>query len=161
MNEQEVAMRPVPVAVVLAFAALAFPVAAANAGPEGSTNATMCVANTQLRAQNEVPPTTSIASGQTQIKVRNDGTIEFKTHLSNPGQETFIAGHIHAAPLGVNGAIIQAIFVGGPTSDREISQKGEVSNAALGQAICANPDAFYVNYHSTEHPGGAIRGQLG
>jgi hypothetical protein len=146
--------------LLFALATFAFPAATA-AGPHGSDQATMCVFITQLRAENEVPGSTSPATGATQIKVRNDGTIEFKTHILNPDNETFIAGHIHFAPAGVAGPVVQSLFVDGPTSDRQIRQSGEVSNPALGAAICANPSAYYVNYHSTTFPAGATRGQLG
>jgi hypothetical protein len=121
----------------------------------------MCVFTTQLRAENEVPGSTSPATGATQIKVRNDGTIEFHTHILNPDKETFVAGHIHLAPAGVAGPVVQPLFVDGPTSERQIIQSGEVSNPALGAAICANPSAYYVNYHTTLFPAGATRGQLG
>jgi hypothetical protein len=146
--------------LLFALATFAFPAATA-AGSHGSDQATMCVFTTQLRAENEVPGSTSPATGATQIKVRNDGTIEFKTHILNPDNETFIAGHIHFAPAGVAGPVVQSLFVDGPTSDRQIRQSGEVSNPALGAAICANPSAYYVNYHSTTFPTGATRGQLG
>ena len=135
--------------------------AAAVAGPEGSDGATMCVYNTQLRAENEVPTSNSTSFGHSQIKVRNDGTIEFKTHIVNPSGETFRAGHIHVGPTGVAGPVVQSLFQGGPTNAPQIMQSGEVSNPALGAAICANPSAYYVNYHSNERPGGAVRGQLG
>ena len=135
--------------------------AAAVAGPDGSDQATMCVYTTQLRTENEVPPRSAASFGHTQIKVRNDGTIEFKTHIVNPAGETFVAGHIHSAPAGVNGPVVQSLFQGGPTSDEQIMQSGEVANPTLGAAICANPSAYYVNYHTTQFPGGAIRGQLG
>jgi hypothetical protein len=108
-----------------------------------------------------VPGSTSPASGAAQIKVRNDETIEFKTHIVNPDNETFIAGHIHLAPAGVAGLVVQSLFVDGPTSDRQIMQSGEVSNPSLGAAICANPSAYYINNHSTTFPAGATRGQLG
>jgi hypothetical protein len=135
--------------------------AAAVAGAEGSDDATMCVYTTQLLTENEVPPRTAASFGQTQIKVRNDGTIEFKTHIVNPAAETFIAGHIHFGAVGVNGPVVQSLFQGGPTSDEQILQIGEVANPTLAAAICATPSDYYVNYHTTQFPGGAIRGQLG
>jgi hypothetical protein len=146
--------------LLFALATFAFPAATA-AGPHGSDQATMCVFTTQLRAENEVPGSTSPATGATQIKVRIDGTIEFKTHILNPDNETFVAGHIHVAPAGVAGPVVQSLFIDGPTSDRQIMQSGEVSNPALGAAICANPSGYYVNYHTTTFPAGATRGQLG
>jgi len=148
------------IALLLFALTLTFPVAT-FAGPNGSDPATMCVFTTQLRAANEVPGSTSPATGASQIKVRNDGTIEFRTHILNPENETFVAGHIHIAPAGVAGPVVQSLFVGGPTSDRQIMQSGEVSNPTLGAAICANPSAYYVNYHTTTFPAGAARGQLG
>ena len=33
--------------------------------------------------------------------------------------------------------------------------------STTGADICADPSGYYVNYHSTEFPAGAIRGQLG
>jgi hypothetical protein len=135
--------------------------ATAVAGAEGSDDATMCVYTTQLLTENEVPPRTAASFGQTQIKVRNDGTIEFKTHIVNPAGETFVAGHIHIGSSTEAGPVVQGIFQGGPTSAEQILQSGEVANPTLGAAICATPSNYYVNYHTTEFPGGAIRGQLG
>jgi hypothetical protein len=135
--------------------------AAAVAGPEGSDEATMCVYTTQLRTENEVPARTAASFGHTQIKVRNDGTIEFKTHIVNPAGETFVAGHIHIGSATVAGPVVQGLFQPPATSDAQIMQTGEVANPALGAAICADPSNYYVNYHTTEFPGGAIRGQLG
>jgi hypothetical protein len=135
--------------------------AVAVAGPEGSDEATMCVYTTQLRTENEVPAQTSAAFGHTQIKVRNDGTIEFKTHIVNPAGETFVAGHIHIGSSVVAGPVVQGLFQPPATSAEQIMQSGQVSNPTLGAAICANPSNYYVNYHTTVDPGGAIRGQLG
>jgi hypothetical protein len=130
--------------------------APAVAGPNGSA----CVSTTQLRAENEVPPSNSTAFGHTQIKVRNDGTIEWKTVIFNPDNETFFAGHIHRGPAGMNGPVVQFLFAGPDTTDSEITHSGSASNPALAAEICANPSAFYVNYHTRANPGGAIRGQL-
>jgi hypothetical protein len=147
-------------AIVAGLAALAVG-APTFAGSNGSGEATACVFTTQLRAENEVPTSNSNAFGYSQIKVRNDGTIEYKTLIVNPENETFVAGHIHLAPAGSPGPIVQSLFFPGPNSDSVIMDSGAVSNPALGEAICADPSAYYVNYHTTEHPTGAVRGQLG
>lgn len=147
--------------VVLAAGLSALAIGAPGvAGPNGSDEGTACVFTTQLRAENEVPTSNSNAFGHSQIKVRNDGTIEHKTLIVNPSNETFFAGHIHLAPAGVAGGVVQPLF-SGPNSDREIMDSGEVLNPALGAAICADPSAYYVNYHTTAIPTGAVRGQLG
>ena len=75
-----------------------------------------------------------------------------------------MAGHIHQAPVGVAGAIVVPLFVSPtpPTSARHIRQSGVATPNAgtTGAAICQNPSAYYVNYHTTAFAGGAIRGQL-
>jgi hypothetical protein len=124
----------------------------------------MCVLHAKLAAKNETPPTTSVAKGHTLIKVRNDGTIEFKTHINNKNHETFVAGHIHQAAVGVAGPIVVPLFVAPApaTSARHIKQSGVATPNAgtTGAALCQNPTAYYVNYHTTAFPAGAIRGQL-
>jgi hypothetical protein len=147
------------VVLVAGLSALAIG-APAVAGPNGAAEATACVFTTQLRAENEVPTSSSTAFGHTQIKVRNEGTIEYKTLINNPANESFIAGHIHIAPAGTAGPVIQTLFFV-PSSDSLIMDSGSVSNPTLGAQICANPSAYYVNYHTTVNPLGAIRGQLG
>jgi hypothetical protein len=153
-------MRPILI-LLIASASLVVPGAAVG-GRHGSGNGTACVFTTQLRAANETTGSTSTATGHTQIKIRNDGTLEFKTHILNPDAETFIAGHVHNAPAGVAGPIVVPLFTGPATSARHIVQTGSTAIAtALATAICAHPEIYYVNYHTTAFPGGAIRGQLG
>jgi hypothetical protein len=122
-----------------------------------------CVLHAKLAAKNETA-STSTAKGHTLVKVRNDGTIEFKTQINNKNHETFVAGHIHQAPVGVAGSIVVPLFVAPtpPTSARHIKQSGVATPNAgtTGAALCQNPSAYYVNYHTTAFPGGAIRGQL-
>ena len=86
----------------------------------------MCVLHAKLAAKNETTGSTSTAKGHTMIKVRNDGTIEFKTHINNKNRETFVAGHIHLAPVGVAGPIVVPLFVAptSPTTARNITQRG-------------------------------------
>jgi hypothetical protein len=123
-----------------------------------------CVLHAKLAAKNETTGSTSTAKGHTLIKVRNDGTIEFKTQINNKNHETFVAGHIHQAAVGVAGPIVVPLFVAPTpaTSARHIKQSGVATPNAgtTGAALCQNPKAYYVNYHTTAFPGGAIRGQL-
>jgi hypothetical protein len=129
-----------------------------------SGEGTMCVLHARLTASHETTGSTSTAKGHTLIKVRNDGMIRFKTHINNKNRETFVAGHIHQAPAGVAGPIVVPLFVAPApaTSARHIKQRGEATpNAGTsGADLCQNPSAYYVNYHTTAFPGGAIRGQL-
>src|SRR5438552_18722462 len=149
-------------ALVLLVGLLAWP--AVSVAPAKSGKGTMCVLHARLAASNETTGSTSTATGHTLIKVREDGTITFKTQINNPDRETFIAGHIHKAPVGVPGPIVVPLFVSPspPTSVRHIKQSGTATPNAgtTGADLCQNPSAYYVNYHTTAFPGGAIRGQL-
>jgi CHRD domain len=135
-----------------------------SVAPAKSGKGTMCVLHAKLTAKNETTGSTSTAKGHTLIKVRNDGTIKFKTQINNRNHETFVAGHIHQAPIGVAGSIVVPLFVAPApaTSARHIKQGGAATPNAgtTGADLCQNPSAFYVNYHTTAFPGGAIRGQL-
>jgi len=150
--------------IVCLVAAWAVALPAASVAPAKSGQGTMCALHAKLTAENETTGSTSTAKGHTLIKVRNDGTIEFKTQINNRNHETFVAGHIHQAPIGIAGPIVVPLFVAPapPTSARHIKQSGVATPNAgtTGAGLCANPSAYYVNYHTTAFPGGAIRGQL-
>src|ERR671934_973301 len=112
--------------------ACAVAVLAAGAAPAKSGHGVMCVLHAKLSAGNETTGSTSTAKGHTLIKVRNDGTIEFKTHILNKNNETFVAGHIHQAPVGVAGPIVVPLFVppAPPTSAPHIKQRGVATPTA-------------------------------
>jgi CHRD domain len=137
--------------------------AIAAAGPAAAKHGgVMCVLNTQLNAKSETTGSTSTATGHTQIKVWNDGTITFKTQIFNKNHETFLAGHIHQAPVGSAGGIVVPLFAGPATTQSHIKLGGSATPSAgtTGAAICQNPSAYYVNFHTTAFAAGAIRGQL-
>ena len=125
------------------------------------TNKLVAVFNTQLRAENEVTPTpsTSVAWGSAQIKVYDDGMIAWKVKIHNPAGETFTAGHIHEGSATGTGPVRQGLF-SGPTTDTQLDLRGSVMNAALASELVADPANYYVNFHTTTNPPGAIRGQL-
>jgi hypothetical protein len=135
---------------------------------EGPDAATACVFTTQLLPENEVrpPPVTdpveSVASGHSQVKIRTDATLELRTFIRNPAGEAFVAGHVHGeAPAGANAAVVVPLFASaGDTSD-PLRQVAELAiDATLAARICEAPELFYVNYHTTQDPQGAVRGQL-
>jgi hypothetical protein len=139
-------------------------VPAAGTASAKNGRGTVCVLHAKLTAKNETTGSTSTAKGHVLIKVRTDGTIEFKTTINNKNHETFVAGHVHQAPVGVAGPVVVPLFVApaSPTSARHIKQSGTATPNAgtTGSALCQNRSAYYVNYHTTAFAGGAIRGQL-
>ena len=152
-------MRRLILGVVVACVVAA---SAASVAPAKNGNGVMCVLHARLTATSETTGSTSTAKGHTQIKVRANGTIEFKTQILNKNGETFVAGHIHLAPVGFAGPIVVPLFASPGTTARHIRQSGVATPNAgtTGAALCTNPSAYYVNYHTTAFPGGAIRGQL-
>src|SRR5438093_1565456 len=117
----------------------------ASVAPAKSGLGVICVLHAKLSAKNETTGSISTAKGHTLIKVRNDGTIEFNTQINNKNQETFVAGHIHQAPIGVAGPIVVPLFVAPspPTNARHIKQSGMATPNAgtTGANLCQNPSA--------------------
>jgi hypothetical protein len=70
-------------------------------------------------------------------------------------------GHIHQGRFGTNGPV-KVMFFGTPVPDSIFALSGTVSNVdpALASRIRTSPRDFYVNLHSADKPGGAVRGQL-
>jgi hypothetical protein len=65
--------------------------------------------------------------------------------------------HIHEAPVGVAGSIVVPLT----PPDASGSSNGCVSaSRELILEIIQEPEEYYVNVHTTEHPAGAVRGQL-
>lgn len=70
-------------------------------------------------------------------------------------------GHIHEGAAGQNGAVKVPLFGSAmPSSVRSAAGQAAVTDAALAQRLRSDPAGFYVNLHSAEFPGGAVRGQL-
>ena len=128
--------------------------------PAGATDsATKCSAYAVLKADNEVPPSGSKAFGAAAVHI-NGGNLFFTVAIVNPARESFFAGHIHVGAAGVNGPVQVTLF-SGSTDRRLIFQAARLDiDPALAARICADPAGYYVNYHTTDFPGGAIRGQL-
>ena len=158
-------MRRLSVCVSAAMTVAAVVAISTSVAPAKSGQGTLCVLHAKLTAGAETTGSTSTATGDTRITVSRDGTITENTHILNPDQETFFAGHIHEAPAGDDGPVVVPLFgpPDPPTSATDIRSRGEVTpnQGTTGAELCENPSAFYVNYHTTAFTGGAIRGQLG
>jgi hypothetical protein len=72
--------------------------------------------------------------------------------------ETPIAAHIHEGPKGVDGGIVVPLEEGAFPSGSDGCIK-DVKKSLL-KDIIADPKGYYVNLHTDDFPGGAIRGQL-
>jgi CHRD domain len=155
-------MPVVAVRRLLAVLAVAVAVAVLSAAPAGAqTASTKCTLFAVLKPGNEVPPVDSQATGASLVHI--DGTtVRFTTVIANPARETFTLGHIHRGAAGVNGPVVVDFFAG--MSTRRLFTQFDTGTLRAPfedpAEICANPGGFYVNYHTTDDPGGAVRGQL-
>jgi CHRD domain len=107
----------------------------------------------KLTGDQEVPPTTSTATGTGTLVINSDGTVSGT--IRTTGIEGTVA-HIHLAEPGKNGPPIITLTLTAPN----------VWSVPAGAKL--TPDQYksfkdgnlYVNVHSAEHKGGEIRTQL-
>ncbi len=153
-----------PVMLVLALAVL---VSGCSDNPSGPSTPPLVFAAV-LSPSNEVPPVGNAEStGRGAAQVSFDGsTAHFYFQLTAFPPETRISGaHIHPGGAGVNGGVVLSTGIVGTApvalSGGTLEYKVSVPvDAALVQAIAANPAGYYFNIHSPLNPGGFARGQL-
>ena len=95
-------------------------------------------------------------SGSASISIDTE-TGEVCWELSVEGIGDVIASHIHVGAEGESGDVVVPLDVDGFTDTSEGCV--DASDADL-QAIVDDPAGYYVNIHTQEFTGGAIRGQL-
>ncbi|HYI11427.1 MAG TPA: CHRD domain-containing protein [Thermoanaerobaculia bacterium] len=78
--------------------------------------------------------------------------------LVSQGIAAPVAAHIHRGTADVAGPVIIDFA---PTFTNGAATGSVGATNALINEVISNPGAFYVNIHTPEFPGGAIRGQLG
>jgi CHRD domain-containing protein len=143
------------------------PAAVATASP----TPTPTPANTfkaELKAANENPPITdaeATCSGTATVTFTST-TAKFDVSITGcPATTAINIGHIHEGAAGTNGGVkidstLKAgdiTLTGGAVT---FSRTNSAADPALITAVMANPAGYYVNFHSTAHTGGVIRGQL-
>lgn len=127
---------------------------------------------TSLKGDNEVPSNDSKAAGTAIVKISRDETyLEYKLIVANI--DDVVMSHFHMAPAGTNGGVVVWLFgkegpapagdFNGVLAEGVITEDDVVG--ALNGDFQALLDAIragniYVNVHTTEFPGGEVRGQL-
>lgn len=112
-----------------------------------------------LMGANEVPAAPgSDLMGTARVTI-NLGQSELCWDLDYTTTQKVVAAHIHKAPPGVAGPIVFGFF-NPPASPSPVNSGCREGDPTLLRAIATNPGAYYVNVHTTAHPGGAGRGQL-
>jgi len=133
--------------------------------------------------QNETPATNINASALAAILVHQDldssgalksGAVEFFVIYKFPGANTITGMHIHNGLAGQPGPIVIPTDINGTTNavtvaasgtgqlDRQVqfgTGSGQPAVTVI-QDLISNPQSYYVNIHTTDFPGGAIRAQL-
>ncbi|BFU42560.1 CHRD domain-containing protein [Krasilnikovia sp. MM14-A1004] len=117
-----------------------------------------------LRGRNEVPvaggPAVGDPDGEATGLVRVQGNrVTFAFRWKKIGAPTL--GHIHQGKAGVNGDVKVPLFTTAmPATVDAAAGITTVSDPAIADAIRRRPADFYLNLHSAQFPGGAVRGQL-
>ena len=85
------------------------------------------------------------------------GTICYRIHVENITLPAS-AAHIHSGAFGVAGPVV--VTLGAPDATGVATGCVTGVDHALIRAIRQHPRQYYVNVHTTDFPGGAVRGQL-
>ncbi|MEA2165102.1 MAG: trimeric autotransporter adhesin [Thermoanaerobaculia bacterium] len=113
-----------------------------------------------LTGSQEVPPTTTPGFGNATVtfdSTRANITVTITAANLGAAINNF---HIHKQVAGVAGAVVvDLIGQGGVFTNGTMTVTTPIS-ATTAQEMLQNPANFYVNVHTTQFPGGAIRGQL-
>ena len=138
---------------------------------------------TQMLPGNEVPAVSDTSSGNAVVWVHVvrdsggniiSGSVDFNINCKFSSSSKSVVGlHIHNAPAGTSGAIVIPTDVNASSNSITIDSSGKATaskqvqfpqNPSVTVATIAdllvNPQNYYLNVHTDDHPGGDMRGQL-
>ena len=126
-----------------------------------------------LSGGEEVPPVTTTASAVAMFRLNDDGTLSYELRAMGPVQAA-TAAHIHLGAYKQNGPVVHVLY--GPSSGENFNAGDLISSGTVNDInVIARPGFVpsvanlaerirqgraYVNLHTTNFPGGEIRGQL-
>ncbi|MFU8843830.1 MAG: CHRD domain-containing protein [Bacteroidales bacterium] len=129
----------------------------------------------KLSGAQEVPPNDSKAVGQAIFHLKNDGT-ELHYTLTVANIKNITQCHIHLAPAGANGPVTVWLYPDSPPAQlipgpfNGVLAKGIITASDLVGPLVGMPlsdlmdyiisSNAYVNLHTSQFPGGEIRGQF-
>ena len=110
---------------------------------------------------NEVPPNASPAMGSVQGVydfVTNSFTFSWSITDNLLGTPSLPGAHIHRAPAGSNGPII--FTFSNPDGTWPLQGQATWSNIPASDRDLLLSGGLYVNFHTSAHPSGELRGQI-
>jgi hypothetical protein len=131
----------------------------------------------KLSPDNEVPAITGLkASGSARVKITvnrdatggiTSGTATFELAYQFPSAIMLVGFHIHSAAVGVSGPVV---INSGLNATPSSSGAGTLALPTVTlntpdqitalNGLLTDPQLYYINAHTTDNPGGAIRGQV-
>jgi hypothetical protein len=113
-------------------------------------------ASVALSGTNEVPAVTTTATGLSLLRLTADNKLYSKLTVSGiEAGDAFAFAHIHSGAAGTNGPVI--LDLAATAADFNISR---ILSPSATVITALKNDPVYVNAHSTNKPGGIIRGQI-
>jgi len=160
-------------AIIVGLLVLLVPALALAASGKFGTHAT---------GAEEVPSRETLAQGQVELRLNDDGTLDYRLIATNI--ENVVASHLHLAPPGTNGGVVVFLFGNAPAGGGR--QNGVLATGTITDSDLIGPMAgatvadliaeieagnIYVNVHTNDgvdptntgagdFPGGEIRGQV-
>lgn len=120
-----------------------------------NTNIEMA-ATVALSGANEVPAVTTTATGTALVRLTSDKKLySLITVTGLEATDALTMAHIHRGAAGVNGAVLVSIH-------SSAAEFGTAKIITVDDATftALKTEAIYVNAHSTNRPGGVVRGQI-
>jgi hypothetical protein len=153
----------------LAALATLLPVIAACDDDDSNEPSAATTFTATLAGTSEVPAVTTTAAGTATFTITG-GTIQYTVNVT--GIENTVVAHIHTGLVGQNGPVRLNLCGTGDPQPPCVSGSGVLATGSNGTTVGYPPitfdqlveamrsDSAYANVHTTQNPGGEIRGQL-